>query len=143
MNRLKKSAWTDLIVATISVAIACLVFSLMTHFKAKGIYLALVFVFTVCLTGLFTYLRFITKGVEMGFDEREKLIYRESFSWAARVLVVFLGCSCILPFFLFGGQKLIPLWILPMLYFCAMFIAQFVHSSLILVKCALENKNGV
>ena len=94
------------------------------------------------LTGLGICVFYRKKSPEAGFDEREKMIYRRAFWMAACALTVFLGCICIIPFFVLGGQNVIKVYYLPLIFLGSLFASQFVHSVAILVMCALEDDDG-
>ena len=141
MNRLQKSAWTNLIVVTVCVVIAVLGFWLMTYLGAKGIYHVFIFIVSGCICGLGSHLLSIKKGVEMDFDERERLIYTKAFFWATSIAMIFLAGICIIPFFVLGGKKFLPVWVLLLIFLITLFITQFVHSAVILIRCAMEAKD--
>jgi hypothetical protein len=88
------------------------------------------------------YFLFHKKGYEADFDEREKMINKRAFSFAAMGLTVFLACVCFIPFFVLGGQNVVKVYYLPLIFFCSLFAAQFVHSMAILIQCSLEEENG-
>lgn len=142
MNRLQKSAWFNLILVTVCVAVAGSLFSVMTSLNVKGIGQLSIFMITGCLSALGVNMVLRKKGFETGFDERERKIYWGAFIWSAYVLLIFLACVCIIPFFVLGGRKSVPVYYLPLIFLSALFIAQFVHSAVILIRCSQEEENG-
>ncbi len=78
----------------------------------------------------------------MRFDEREKMINRRAFIVAAVAMAIFLGCACTLPFAVLGGQSVIKVYYLPLIFIGTLLTAQFVHSAAVLVMCALEDDDG-
>jgi hypothetical protein len=142
MSKLQKSAWVNLIAVTICAIIGCIAFSLLYLLNAKGIDHIFVFLIVGSLTGLCIYVFYLKKSPEAGFDEREKMIYKRAFGLAACTLTVFLSCVCIIPFFILGGQSVIKVYYLPLILFSTLFVAQFVHSTAILIQCSLEEEDG-
>ena len=138
MSRLQKSAWVNLIGTAVCVIVAGALFSFLSARNVKGVAHLFICIVVGSLTGLGVFLLSRKKGIEAGFDEREKMIYRRAFIWAAYVLTLFLASACIIPFFILGGQTRIPVYILPALFLGGLFVAQFVHSATILIQCSIE-----
>jgi len=138
MNKFQKSAWINLAGVTIGVSLSIICLYLMARSNAKGISYILIFFISGCLTGLAVFPLLRKKGLEAGFDEREKAIHKRAFEWAAVILLAFLACVCIIPFFALGGGSNVPVFYLPVIFFSTFFVAQFVHSAVILIQCQLE-----
>ena len=142
MSKLQKSAWVNLIVVSMGVIVGGAGFSFLVFLNTKGIDYIFIFFIVGSLTGLGIYMFYRKKGPEAGFDEREKMIYRRAFGMAGCALTIFLGCICIIPFFVLGGQNVIKVYYLPLIFLSTLFVGQFVHSVAILVMCALEGDDG-
>jgi len=142
MSKLQKSAWINLIAVSMCSIVGGAGFSLLFLLNAKGVGLIFIFFIVGSLTGLGICALYRKKSPEAGFDEREKMIYRRAFGMAACALTIFLGCICIIPFFVLGGQNVIKVYYLPLIFLSTLFASQFVHSAAILVMCALEDEDG-
>ncbi len=142
MNKLQKAAWFNLGVMTVCMIIAIPCFFFLTSRNAKGIDYILIFFIIACITTPVCYILYRKKGYEAGFDEREKMINRRAFSFAAMGLTIFLACVCVIPFFVLGGQNVIKVYYLPLIFLSTLFAAQFVHSMAIIIQCALEEEDG-
>jgi hypothetical protein len=142
MSRLQKAAWLNLIVVSIGTIVGGAGFSLLVLLNTKGIDYIFIFFIVGSLTGLGIYMFYRKKCPEAGFDEREKMIYKRAFGLTACAITIFLGCVCIIPFFILGGQNVIKVYYLPLIFLSTLFVAQFVHSVAILVQCALEEEDG-
>ncbi len=141
MSRLQKAAWFNLgasAVCTVA-GISCIIY--LAHMNAKGIVYILI---CLIITGFITpwlYLFYRKKSIEAGFDEREKMINKRAFILSAFALTIFLGCVCFIPFFILGGQNIIKVFYLPLIFLGSIFTAQFAHSTAILIQCALEEED--
>ena len=142
MSKLRKSAWINLIAVTICAIVSGAGFSLLSHLNAKGVDFIFIFLIVGSLTGLGICVFYRKKSPEAGFDERERMIHRRAFAMATCALTVFLACICIIPFFVLGGQHVIKVYYLPLIFLSTLFAGQFVHSAAILVMCALEDDDG-
>ena len=142
MSKLQKSAWINLIAVSVCAIVGGAGFSLLSHLNAKGVDFIFIFLIVGSLTGLGICVFYRKKSPEAGFDEREKMIYGRAFWMATCALTVFLGCICIIPFFVLGGQHVIKVYYLPLMFLSTLFASQFVHSAAILVMCALEDDDG-
>ncbi len=142
MTTLQKSAWTNLVAIIVCVLISSLGFLTLTRTNAKGIELIVIGFVAACAGGLGTYLVSRKRGFDAHLDERERLIYRRSLQWSGLAVIGFLGCICIVPFFIVGGQGLLHAYYLPVIFLSTLFTAQFVHSAAILVQCAREADDG-
>jgi len=142
MSKLQKLAWFNLVMMTICFILSILFLLILIRVNAKGIeYLITCFVIACITTPLFFMLH-RKKSFEAGFDEREKMINRRAFSCSVIGLTVFLACVCFIPFFVLGGQNVVKVYYLPLIFLGAIFAAQFVHSATILIQCALEEEDG-
>jgi len=142
MNKLQKSAWINLAVIILCMMIFLPCFLFMAIMNTKGlVYVLVCIVITVFLSPVI-YIIHKKKGFEAGLDEREKTIYKRAFTISAYGLAAFLGFACFIPFFILGGQSLIKLYYLPLIFMATLFTAQFIHSSAILIQCALEAEDG-
>ncbi|MBL7189022.1 MAG: hypothetical protein ISS70_22070 [Phycisphaerae bacterium] len=139
MTKLQKSAWFNLIAVSMCAIVGGVGFSLLSLLNAKGIHLIFIFFIVGSLTGLGICVFYRKKSPEAGFDERERMINKRAFGMAACALTIFLACICIIPFFVLGGQNVIKVYYLPLIFLGTLFAAQFVHSVAILVMCALED----
>jgi len=142
MSKLQKSAWTNLIAVSMCAIVGGAGFSLLFLLNAKGIDYIFIFFIVGSLTSLGIYMFYRKKSPEAGFDEREKMIYKRALGLAACALTIFLGCVCIIPFFVLGGQNVIKVYYLPLIFLSTLFAAQFVHSMAILIQCSMEEENG-
>ena len=142
MSKLQKSAWINLIAVSMCALVSGAGFSLLFLLNARGIYLIFIFFIVGSLTGLGICKFYRKKSPEAGFDEREKMIYRRAFGMATYALTIFMGGICIIPFFVLGGQNVIKVYYLPLIFLSTLFASQFVHSAAILVMCALEDDDG-
>ncbi len=142
MSRLQKAAWFNLGMVTVCMIIAAPCFIFLTARNAKGIDYILIFFLIACITTPVFYVLYRKKSYEAGFDEREKMINKRAFSFAAMGLTIFLACVCFIPFFVMGGQNVIKVYYLPLIFLSTLFAAQFVHSMAMLIQCALEEEDG-
>jgi len=142
MSKLQKSAWFNLGMVTLCMIIAMPCFFFLTKRNAKGVDYMLICFIVACITVPVTYILYRKKSYEADFDEREKMINRRAFSFAVMGLTVFLACVCIIPFFALGGQNVIKVYYLPLIFLSTLFAAQFVHSMAILIQCSMEEENG-
>jgi uncharacterized membrane protein YhdT len=142
MSKLQKAAWFNLGMITVCIIISLIIFSFLTSWNAKGVDDIIIGFIVACITAPALYIIHRKKSYEAAFDEREKAINKRAFSFAAMSLTIFLGCVCIIPFFVLGGQNDIKVYYLPLIFFCYLFAGQFVHSMAILIQCALEDDDG-
>lgn len=142
MNKLRKSAWFNLAGVTVLGMIGTAAILFLTKIDAKGVEHVLICIFVPVLVSSALYVYCRKRSIESRFDEREKVIRSQSLIVAAFGLTIFLACVCIMPFFVLGGQSVVKVYYLPLIFFGALFIAQFVQSAAILVMCALEGDDG-
>lgn len=142
MSKLQKSAWFNLIMVTVCTIIVLINIFLLARHNAKGIdYLIICLVVGAVATPTL-YILQKKKGIESKFDEREKTINRRAFVISVFGMVVFLAGACIIPFFVLGGQNVIKVYYLPVIFFSSLFAAQFVQSMAIIIQCAMEEDDG-
>ena len=142
MSKLQKAAWFNLGMVTVCMIISMPCFFFLTWRNAKGVVYILIFFVVACITTPVFYILYRKKSYEAGFDEREKMINRRAFVFAAIGLTIFLACVCFIPFFVLGGQNVIKVYYLPLIFLSTLFAAQFVHSAAILIQCLLEEEDG-
>ena len=142
MSKLQKSAWVNLIFTTVIIATAGLGFYVLTKMNVKGIGHVLIFLVTGSVSMLIFNIPLRKKRLEAGFDERERKMYARAMLWSYSILMLFLVCVCIIPFYVLGGQHSIPVYILPVILLASIFIVQFVKSLVILIQCMLEGEDG-
>ena len=142
MSKLQKSAWVNLVAAVGFMLIGGPGTSYLAKVNAHGIVYVLICLIVPCVLAPVAYIWYRKKSLEAGFDEREKMINRQAFTISALVLAFFLMGVCVVPFFWLGGQSLIRVYYLPVIFFSTLFTAQFVHSAAILVQCAREDNDG-
>jgi len=142
MSKLQKSALLNLSMATVfaMISTACILF--LASVNAKGVVPWLIGLFVCVMISPGVYVLYRKKSFEVRFDEREKMINRRAFIVAAIALAMFLGCACTLPFAILGGQSVVKVYYLPLIFIATVLTAQFVHSAAILVMCALEGDDG-
>ncbi len=142
MSKLQKSAWFNLFMVTVCTIVALVNIFLLARHNAKGIdYLIICFIVAAVATPSL-YMLHKKKGIESKFDEREKTINKRAFIVSAFGLVVFLACACVIPFFVLGGQNVIKVVYLPVIFFSSLFAAQFVQSIAVIIQCAMEEDDG-
>jgi hypothetical protein len=141
MSKLQQSAWYNLAGSITCTAIGGLCFAALTRTNAKGFDYILICFVVACLITPPTYILWSRKSLEARFDEREKMINARAFIISAFVLIAFLAGLCIVPFFLLGGQNVIHVYYLPVIFLATLFVAQFAHSMAILVQCEIGGEN--
>jgi uncharacterized membrane protein YfcA len=142
MNRLQKAAWLNLIAGTICVAIAGLGFVLLARRNARGLDYILVSFVGACLIVPVWYFLYRKRSPEARVDERERMIYSRAFALSAGITMGFLGGICIVPFYVLGGQSLMHVYYLPVIFLTTLFTAQLTHSVAVLIQCELEADDG-
>ena len=142
MSKLQKSALLNLSTATVFAMISTAGILFLASVNAKGVVPWLIGLFVCVLISPGVYVLYRKKSFEVRFDEREKMINRRAFIVAAIALAMFLGCACTLPFAILGGQSVVKVYYLPLIFIATVLTAQFVHSAAVLVMCALEGDDG-
>jgi hypothetical protein len=142
MSKLQKSAWVNLAAATSCMVVGGLGTAFLAKVNARGMVYVLVCLIVPCVLGPVAYTWYRKKSLEASFDEREKMIYSRAFTLSAIVLAFFLMGVCTVPFFVLGGQSLIQVYYLPVIFLSTLFTAQFVHSMAIIVQCAREDDDA-
>jgi hypothetical protein len=144
MSKLKKSAWFNLGLITISSLFALLCFTVAASRIEKGFnYInVILFLLMICLIIPVIYIIAQKKSYEAGFDEREKMINQRATSLSLSGLIIFLYLACFIPFVAFGGGNIIKVVYLPVIFICTIFTTQLIKSIATIVQCALEEQNG-
>jgi len=142
MSKLQKSALVNLSMATVFAIISTAGILFLTSVNAKGVVPWLIGLFVCVLISPGVYVLYRKKSLEVRFDEREKMIDRRAFIVAAIALAIFLGGACTLPFAVLGGQSVVKVYYLPLIFIATVLIAQLVHSAAVLIMCALEGDDG-
>ena len=140
MNRLQKRAWIELAATSASLVVAAIGTSIMVKYNAKGFIHMITVLVTFGVVGLFGCMHEIRSFRK--YDERERKIYQLAFMMSCGVFVVFLESCTFIIFFAIGGKGVIPVYILLVLFFAGLFVAQLVQSATILIKCAMEENDG-
>jgi hypothetical protein len=142
MSKLQESALLNLSMATVFALIstACILF--LASINAKGVAPWLIGFFVCLLLSPGVYIPYRKKGLEVSFEQRERMIDRRAFIAAAIGLAIFLGCACTLPFAVLGGKGVIKVYYLHLILISAVLTAQLVHSAAVPVMCALEGDYG-
>ena len=142
MNRAQKIALYNLIV---------IIASLTTTGAAVGI-LAIVLGMPAALGGLgflgilgligLSPILFFKKQGQLGFDERDLLIYNRASLVAYSVFWVLFTAACMIPWLILHTGATIPAVALPMMLGVGFFVVQLVQSVAILVQYAWGGKDG-
>ncbi len=136
MNKLQKRAWIELASVTVCVALSGAGVGLMVHLNAKGIVGLMTFLIAGLIVGLISCLHNIQIWSKL--DERERKIALKAFVFSSYVFVIFFWCSSFIVFFLVGGKGLIAVYILPAFFLAALFLSQFIQSTVILIQFGRE-----
>ena len=142
MNKLQKSTWLIFGLVTVSTVITMLGFVFLAKANAKGIVYIMIHFIVGCTLVPLMYMFLKKNGLERNFDEREKLISRQSLIIATIIMIVFLYVICIFPFFIIGGGSTINIIYLPLICLSAVFTFFFVYSMAVLIQCMLGEENG-
>ncbi len=142
MSKLQKAAWFNLGMATLFTTIATSGIMYLTHMNAKGVIYVLICLIISCFMIPWLYVFYRKTSIEASFDEREKMINRRAFILSAFALTIFFGFISLIPFFVLGGQNVIKVFYLPLIFLGSIFTAQFAHSTAILIQCLLEEEDG-
>ena len=142
MSRLQKSAWGNLAAAVGFILFTGPATAFLALTNAHGAVYVAVCVIVPCLLAPVFYVWRRKMSFRTYLDEREKLIFDRASLLASAVVAAFLMAICIVPFFLLGGQNLIRVYFLPVIFLSTIFVAQLVHSSAILIQCAWEDHDA-
>ena len=142
MSKLQKSAWFNLAMCVVFAMISTAGILYLASLNATGVGPLLKGIFVCVLISPGVYIFYRKKSLESRFDVREKMINRRAFIVAVLGLAIFLGSVCTFPFCILGGQNVVKVYYLPLIFIGTMLTAQFVHSAAILVMCALEDDDG-
>jgi hypothetical protein len=130
----------NLVVVTGCVVLAGAGVGVMVHLNVKGITGLVSFVISGLITGLATGLRSIRTHSD--FDERERKIAQKAANYAQFVQTVFWGLAVFVTFFIVGARESIPVYVLPVLFLCGIFVATFVQSATVLIQFTREQTDG-
>ena len=142
MSNLQKSTWLTFGIVTVSTVITMLGFVFLAKANAKGTEYIMIHFIGGCVLLPLMYMFLKKNGLERNFDEREKLISRQSLIIATIIMIVFLYVICIFPFFIIGGGSTINIIYLPLICLSAVFTFFFVYSMAVLIQCMLGEENG-
>ena len=142
MSRLQKSAWGNLAAVVGVMLIAGPETAFLAHTNTHGAVYVAVCAIVPCILAPVFYVWRRKVSLRTYFDEREKLIFDRASLLASAVVAAFLMGICIVPFFLLGGQNHIRVYFLPVIFLSTIFVAQLVHTSAILIQCALEGHDA-
>lgn len=138
MNRLKKKAWTELIVAfgiIVFISIPCVLMASTNNAQGWGwLVLCIIISGPMILNGYLSEIKTLKR-----FDEREQNILRKSFSIWAGVFSLYLLIFSFAAFFLIGGGQTVPVVWMPIMVLTGIVIAQCAQSFVVLVQCAEED----
>ncbi|MCK4959379.1 MAG: hypothetical protein KAT00_08255 [Planctomycetes bacterium] len=140
MNRLQKNAWMNLVFVTGCIVLAGAGVGFMVHLNVRGITGLVSFVISGLITGLATGLWSIR--TYSGFDERERKIAQKAANYARFVQTVFWALASFVTFFIAGARESIPVYVLPVLFLCGIFLAAFVQSATVLIQFTREQADG-
>ncbi len=141
MNRLQKAAWLNLVIMAGCVLIVGVGFAVLTELNAKGIVYALIFFAGGSLVIPAIFVLYRRWAVEARFDERERRIHGRAFIWSACITIILLAGICIVPFYVVGGQGLMHVYYLPVIFLTTLFAFQLAHTVVILIQCAIEGED--
>jgi len=140
MNRAQKIAWFNLIVIVASLDISGTAIGILTIVygmpKALG---GLGFLGILGLIGLSPILFFKKQG-QLGFDERDLLIYNRASLVAYSLFWVFFTAACMVPWLVFERGARIPVVVLPCMLAGGFVIVQLIQSIAILIQYGWRNK---
>jgi hypothetical protein len=139
MTKFQKRAWLELAGSIVAGAVGAIALAVLVHLNANGIVNIVLFSIIFLIVGLAATIKSIR--IFSGFDEREKIIYIRAFVIAAGAFVAFTGFISFCMFFIVGGKNLIPVYVLPAMFFISLCMAQFVQSTAILIQFALEQSD--
>ena len=138
MNRLKKKAWTELIVVfviIIFISIPGILHCSKQNAQGWGwLIICVIISGPMILNGYLSEVKSLKQ-----FDEREQIILRKSFSVWAGVFSLYLLIFSFAVFFLIGGAQKVPVVWMPVMVLSGIVIAQCAQSFVILVQCASED----
>lgn len=138
MNRLKKKAWTELIVTfgvIVFLSIPGILFCSKQNAQGWGwIVICTIISVPIILNG---YLSEIKSFKE--FDEREQIILRKSLSVWTGVFSFYVLIFSFAAFFLIGGGQTVPVVWMPIMVLSGIAVARFIQSVVILSQCAEED----
>ncbi len=141
MNKLQKSAWINLIFTTVIVIGAGLGFWILVRVKAQGLGHILILLISCSFAILLSTVFSRKKRLKGGLDERERKIYVGAVVWSHGITMLVLVCFCLIGFYVAGAGNDIPAYFLVIILLSCIYISQFVHSSMILMRCMLDEED--
>lgn len=136
MTRLEKNAWVELITGAVCSAIIAIAFTFFAANNVSGISYIVIFILAGSVSG--AAFGIIAFKIESKYDEREKQIRRKASTSAIIAMFIYMWIFCLVPFFLIGGKGKIAVYILPIILWGSLLIAQVAHSSIIIIQCTKE-----
>ena len=112
----------------------------MVHLNVRGITGLASFVISGLIAGLATGLWSIRTYAR--FDERERKIAQKAVNYARFVQTAFWGLASFVIFFITGARGSVPVYVLPILFLCGVFLAAFVQSATVLIQFTREQVDG-
>jgi hypothetical protein len=142
MNRWQKTAWYNVIVIAVTLALTGAVVALLAFVVGMPLaYVGLGLLGFLGLLGLSPIL-FRAKPSEVPFDERDRLIIRRAAvaGFGSAFLVV--GLACMMPFFILGPRASISVGWLPLIFGGTTISLLLVHSVAILAQYGWRDKEN-
>lgn len=136
MNRLKKKAIHEFIAVCVFMLITIPCFIVFVARNTQGFDYVFIWLIVGVPTGFAACLW--EHGKLKQLDERERLLYQQANYWAQGVFVFYLLAFVIIVFFLSGGRGRVPVWLLPMMVFTGLFLAQTTLSFFLFRQCSKE-----
>ena len=137
MNRLKKKAWKELIIAIAVIIWTTPLIFFMAHSNVHG----LGWVLLCILIGVPVFaIVFLFEAKELKvFDEREKTLIKNSTHISNKTFICYLIAFSFFSLFIVGGKGDVPVIILPMMVFAGLVLEQCVQSAILLFQCEKED----
>jgi hypothetical protein len=137
MNHLKKKAKQEFIGTCLLMALITPCLIKFVNSNTQGFVYILMLVVVGIPAGLYTYLR--GERQLKSLDERQNAIYQYANGWALNSVIFYQLAFAWVVFFFIGGQGKIPVWLMPMMLFTALFLGQTVKSFILFWKCEKED----
>lgn len=145
MNRLKKKAWTDLVLRFVFTIVMLSVFGFWTWTNVKvcfrnAVFLA-IFIPVYCISFVFFHKLVKRKMQSVAarknqydsqFDERELYLIQKSVSTSVSLFIAYGLLATILAFYFIGGQGMVPMWSIVLVFFLGLFLSGTVQSFILL-----------
>ena len=138
MNRLKKKAWTELVVAfgiIVFLSIPGILYCSEQNAQGWGwIVICTIISGPMILNGYLSEIKSFKQ-----FDEREQIILRKSLSVWTGVFSFYVLIFSFTAFFLIGGGQTVPVVWMPIMVLSGIVVARCIQSVVILSQCAEED----